>query len=149
MRRVGERPLWVGTARDARDMRAVHDAGIEAVVDLAVEEEPVRPTRELVYLRFPLHDGGGNPVWLVMAAATTIADLLRLEVPTLVACGGGMSRSPAVAALGLCFEAYGRAPDMYLRRVQQHAPSDVHPALWNDIMRCVRDDGEWQYRPRD
>jgi hypothetical protein len=44
MRQVGNYPLWVGTARDARDIKGVLDAGIEAVVDLAVEEAPVHPT---------------------------------------------------------------------------------------------------------
>ena len=53
-------PLWIGTARDARDIKGVLDAGIEAIVDLAMMNEPVTPTRELVYLRFPLVDGGGN-----------------------------------------------------------------------------------------
>ena len=29
MRRVGEYPLWIGNARDARDIRAVLDAGLQ------------------------------------------------------------------------------------------------------------------------
>ena len=41
MRRIEGYPLWVGTARDARDIGGVLDAGIEAVVDLALPCEPV------------------------------------------------------------------------------------------------------------
>jgi hypothetical protein len=149
MRQVPGYSLWIGTARDARDVRKVLDAGIEAVVDLAVEEPPAALTRELVYLRFPLIDGGGNPTWLLMVAANTLAGLLHQRVPTLVACGGGLSRSPAIAALGLCFESYQRAPDMLLRKVQAGAASDVHPALWNDIMQCVIDDSGWTYPAGD
>jgi hypothetical protein len=48
MRRVADLPLWIGTAWDARDIRGVLDAGIEAVVDLAAEEPPAQPTRDLV-----------------------------------------------------------------------------------------------------
>jgi hypothetical protein len=60
-----------------------------------------------------------------------------------------MSRSPAIAALGLCFATDQRAPDILLRRIQEHAPSDVHPALWNDIMRCVVTESDWTYRRQD
>jgi hypothetical protein len=146
MRRIDGYPLWIGTARDARAIKEVLDAGIEAIVDLAVEEIPAGPTRELVYLRFPLVDGGGNPPWLILAAGMTIDGLIRLRVPTLVACGAGLSRSPAIAALGLCFATDQRAPDILLRRVQKDVPSDVHPALWNDIMRCVVTESDWEYR---
>jgi hypothetical protein len=136
MRRVADMPLWIGTARDARDIRGVLDAGIEAVVDLAMDEPPVQPTRELVYLRFPLVDGAGNPPWRLAAANAALEWLIRLEVPTLVACGGGMSRSVAITAAGLCLATDQRAPDMVLRKITKNVPVDVHPALWNDIMHC-------------
>ncbi|MBY0514346.1 MAG: dual specificity protein phosphatase family protein [Gemmataceae bacterium] len=101
MRRVGDYPLWIGTARDARDIKRVLDAGIEAIVDLAMEEPPVVGTRELVCLRFPLTDDDGNAAWLVLAAVGAVAELVSAGVPTLVACGAGMSRSPTVAAAAL------------------------------------------------
>jgi hypothetical protein len=143
MRRIDGYPLWIGTARDARDIRAVLDAEIEAVVDLAVEEPPVSPTRELVYLRFPLIDGEGNPYWRLMAALLAVEGLIRLRVPTLVACGAGMSRSLAITAAGRCLATDQRAPDKVLRSITGGAgPSDVHPALWNDIMRCFLTDDE-------
>src|SRR5881409_2546310 len=104
MRQVEGYPLWIGTARDARDIKGVLDAGIEAIVDLAAMDEPVRPTRELVYLRFPLVDGADNPPWLITAAVQAVAGLARLGVPTLVACEGGMSRSLVIAAAALWFQ---------------------------------------------
>jgi hypothetical protein len=135
MRRIDGYPLWIGTARDARAIKEVLDAGIEAVVDLAMLCEPVKPPRELVYLRFPMVDGGNNPPWLIRAAVHAVEGLVRLGVPTLVACDGGMSRSPAVAAVAICLATDQRAPDMVLRRIQNAGPSDVHPALWNDLVR--------------
>jgi protein-tyrosine phosphatase len=136
MRTVPGYPLWIGTARDARDVRRVLDAGIEAVVDLAVEEPPAVLTRELAYLRLPLIDGGGNPPWLLTAAGTVLAVLVRQRVPTLVACGAGLSRSPAVVALALGFVT-GRPAAELLTEVQAGTASDVHPALWNDVLSTV------------
>ena len=98
MRQVGEYPLWVGTARDARDVKGLHDTGIRAVVDLAAEEPPAVLTRDLVYLRFPLVDGAGNEPKLVRATLAAVTALLRERVPTLVACGMGMSRSAGATA---------------------------------------------------
>jgi MYXO-CTERM domain-containing protein len=136
MRQVPNCRLWIGTGRDARDLGKVLDAGVEAVVDVAVEEPPAVLTRDLVYLRFPLVDGGGNPPWLLAAAGAAVAGLIRQRVPTLVACGAGLSRGPAVAALGFCL-ASGWDADAVLREVQDRAASDVHPALWDDVLACL------------
>jgi protein-tyrosine phosphatase len=137
MRRIDGSSLWIGTARDARDLRAVLAAGIEAVVDLAKMCEPVKPTREMVYLRFPLVDGADNPPWLLRAAVSAVAELVRLDVPTLVACDGGMSRSPVIAAAALWVQTPESAPDEVLRRIAAGGPADVHPALWADVKRYV------------
>ncbi|QJW98215.1 protein-tyrosine phosphatase family protein [Frigoriglobus tundricola] len=133
MRHIDRRALWIGTARDARDMRAVLDAGIEAVVDLAKMCEPVQPTRELVYLRYPLVDGAGNPPWLIGTAAHAVADLLRRGVPTLVACDGGMSRSVVIAAIAVWHDAPDVSPDEHLRRIAANGPADVQPTLWAEV----------------
>jgi hypothetical protein len=149
MRRIDDYPLWIGTARDARDIKGMLDAGIEAVVDLAMMCEPVAPTRELVYLRIPLLDGEGNPQWLLSLAVTSVANLLWHGVPTLVACDGGMSRSLAVAALAVCSVSPPTASDEALRQLASTGPADVHPALWDDIKRSVESVNEPQYRPRE
>src|SRR4051794_36196473 len=97
VRRIPGYPLWLGHVGDARDLSALLAAGIAAVVDLALNEPPVPLTRELVYCRFPLIDGGGNPRWMLRATVETVAGLMRAGVPTLVYCGACMSRTPSVA----------------------------------------------------
>jgi hypothetical protein len=133
MRRVGEYPLWIGTARDARDLRAVLDAGIEAIVDLAMDEPPVHPTRELVYLRFPLIDGDGNPPWLLRLAVDSVERLIRERTPTLVACSVGMSRSPAVVAMALA-KATGRSAWLIIDSWSSKGPLDLSKGLWSGIL---------------
>jgi hypothetical protein len=137
MRRIDGNSLWIGTSRAARDIRAVLEAGIEAIVDLAKLCEPVKPTRELVYLRFPLVDGAGNPPWLICAAVRAVDGLVRMGVPALVACDGGMSRSPVIAAAALALGAPGSSPDVVLRNIAAGGPADVQPALWDDVKRYV------------
>ena len=149
MRRIDGHPLWIGTARDARAIKEVLDAGIEAIVDLAVMCEPVKPPRELVYLRFPLADGGGNPPWLICAAVHAVEGLVRLGVPTLVACDGGMSRSVVIATAALWARTPEQSPDDVLRRITEGGPADVHPALWNDVKRYAFTVTEAAYLPRE
>ena len=52
--------LYVGNAMDARDLRAIYDNQIRAVVDLAINEPPAQLGRDIIYCRFPLNDGDGN-----------------------------------------------------------------------------------------
>src|SRR5262245_17438832 len=101
MRPIPGCSLRLGHVGDVRDLRAVHRAGLLALVDLAVNEPPLAVTRELVYCRFPLVDAPGNPPWLLRAAVETTAGLLRDDVPTLLFCAHGLSRTPAVAASAL------------------------------------------------
>jgi protein-tyrosine phosphatase len=135
MRRFGERPLWIGTARDARDIKAVLDAGIEAIVDLAVEEPPILPTRELVYFRVPLVDGEGNSPSLLSLAIDAVGMLVYERRPALVACGAGMSRSPAVVAAALGKFYYRPAEDV-LAEIACDSSIDVHPGLWRELLRA-------------
>ncbi len=139
LRRVLDLPLWVGTARDARDLRGIHEAGIEAVIDLAMDEPPVQPTRELVYLRFPLVDGGGNPEWLLRLAVEAVSGLLKAVVPTLVACSAGASRSPAIAALALA-RWKGISPEEGLKLI---GTGDVSVTLWRDLTALLPKDEDF------
>jgi protein-tyrosine phosphatase len=132
MNQIAPHRLWIGHAGEERDFRALFDAGIKAVVDLAVEEPPSPTPRELMACRFPLLDGMGNDPQVLELALRTVTALVRAQVPTLVCCGGGMSRSPAVAATGLAL-AHGEAPEECLQRVVAHHPCDVSPALWNEV----------------
>lgn len=132
MRQVPGYPLWLQHAGDVRDLRAVLAAGIQAVVDLALNEPPATVTRELVYCRFPLVDGVGNPPWLVRATVETVAGLLRSSIPTLVFCSAGLSRSPCIAGAAVAL-ARGCPPAEGLALVAQAGPADVAPGLWSEV----------------
>lgn len=132
MRPIAGYAVWVGNARDARDLRGLHDAGVAAIIDLAIEETPVQPTRELIYCRFPLLDGAGNSLVTLRTAIQTAAGLIHAAVPTLVACGGGMSRSPAIVAAALASLSV-ESLDQSLLHVARTGPHDVSPALWSEI----------------
>ncbi len=125
-------PLWVGHAGDGGDARRLLDLGIEAVVQVAAEEPSPSLPRGLVYLRFPLIDGSGNlPVHLMMAIGA-VEGLIRLRVPTLVCCGMGLSRSPAVAAVALA-QVRREPPEEALRFLEACHPVDVLPGFWREI----------------
>lgn len=150
MRQIEGYPLWIGTERDARDLAAVVAAGIEAVVDLARLSEPVVPPRELVYLRFPLVDGGDNPPWELCAAIQAVAGLVRLGVPTLVACDGGMSRALVIASAATWFQTPLKTSlDEVLEKCAAGGPCDVQPRLWMDVKRFVFGCAEARYGQRE
>lgn len=132
MRQVTGRSLWLGHAGDLRDPRAVLAAGIEAVVELANSEQLAVLPRELIRLRFPLSDGGGNPAWLLRLAAESVAGLLRARIPTLVCCASGMSRSVCIAAGGVALTE-GRRLDESLIAVVGSGPADVSPGLLTQL----------------
>jgi len=133
--------LWVGHAGDGRAFDEVFRRGIKAIVQLAMEEPPLQPPRELVYLRFPLLDGSGNDLTVLQLAVRSVASLVEGGTPTLVCCGGGMSRSPAVVAAALSIVENADV-EQYLRRVIQSHPADVSPGLWDEIRHNVTPGGE-------
>jgi protein-tyrosine phosphatase len=128
MRPVAGFPLWIGHVGDVRDLRTLLSAGILAVIDLALNEPPVRLSRELVYCRFPLIDGAGNPPWLLHAAVDCVAHFLRSGTPTLVYCGAGMSRSPCIAAAAIA-AIRGCSADEALMWVANSGAADVMPGV--------------------
>jgi protein-tyrosine phosphatase len=138
MRQVPGYALWLGHVGDVRDLHGVLSAGIEVLVDLALEEPPAMVTRELVYCRFPLLDGTGNPPWILRAAVDTVAGLLHDGVPTLVFCGAGMSRSPIVAAAAIA-----KVHDLSLARavaeVTEDRPADLSPGLLAEVEAAIVD----------
>jgi hypothetical protein len=130
MRSVIPGLLWIGNARDARDPRQLTDAGIRAIVDLAMDEPVSVLPRDLVYCRLPLVDGGDDEADAILRlAVTTVRDSLQLGLPTLVACSAGLSRSPAVAAMAVALW-QGREASDVLHETTAEAPHDVAPALW-------------------
>ena len=136
MRKVPERRLWIGNAADLRNPAAIMAAEIAALIELADGEPSANLPRDLVRGRFPLSDGGDNPAWLLRLAAETVAALVRAEVPTLVCCSAGMSRSVAIAAAGLAL-ADARSLEDSLRTVAAAGPHDVSPTLYAQLQRAI------------
>jgi hypothetical protein len=136
VRPVAPYSLWLGHAGDLRDLSRLLAQGIAAVVDLALEEKPAVLTRELVYCRFPLNDGADNPPWVIRQAVLTVAQLLRARVPTLVSCGAGMSRSPAIAAAALATTSE-KPLDECLAIVTSSGIGDVSQGLWKAVQEAV------------
>jgi hypothetical protein len=143
MRQVVPHPLWLGHSADGRNFPELHDAGIRAVVQVAVEEPAIPTPRDLLYLRVPISDGGGNRADFLALAIRAVAELLSGRVPTLVCCGVGMSRSPCVVAAALVVT-FRESPEESLRMVISQGPCDVSPSLWNEVSELLT---SWQSAP--
>jgi hypothetical protein len=136
MNRIEPFAVWIGHGGEAPDFRHLRDTGIEAVVELAVEEPSFPPQRDMIACRFPLIDGVSNPPHVLALAIRTVAALINAEVPVLVCCGAGMSRAPAIVA-GALAVIHREPPEPWLKRVTRHHPSDVSPGLWSDVCQAA------------
>ncbi len=132
MRQIHPHFLWIGHANDGRDHRRQLALGIRAILQIAAEEQALQPPREMLYCRVPLLDSPGNDAKLLDLAITTLAGFLERRLPTLVCCGAGMSRGPAIAAAALA-QVYRETADDCLKRVAEHHPADVAPGLWGEV----------------
>ena len=133
MHRLEPHHLWLGHAGDLASVRAILDAGVCAVVDLALNEPVPQLPRDMVYCRFPLVDGTGNDPWILLSAIRTTASLLKLAVPTLVCCSAGLSRGPAIVAAALSTVTH-KTPEVCLRQVSTSVAHDVSPGFWNEVV---------------
>jgi hypothetical protein len=138
MREILSNLLWIGNTRDSHDVKNVFHLGIAAVIDLALEEPPVRLTREIIYCRLPLIDGAENQPVVLATAVETVARLIQEEVPTLVACSAGMSRSPAIVAAALS-QVRGTDFETELKQLAVNHPADVAPGLWNELQELLKE----------
>lgn len=138
MREIIPQTLWIGNARDARNVKSVLDLGISAIIDLAMEEPPVTFPREIVYCRLPLVDGEENNPPVLQTAIETLVRFIEAEVPTLVACSGGMSRSPAIVAAALS-KINATSFDEAIKQIASIGPCDVAPGLWNEIQTLLEE----------
>ena len=125
---LGMRPM-------GRAFGELFEQGIGAVIQLAAEETTIPMPRDLIFCRFPLEDGTGNDPDLLSLAITSLAHLISRGVPTLVCCGGGISRSPAIVAA---------AGDHRTSRSGWRAEfvtalhaADVVPGFWDEICQVV------------
>jgi protein-tyrosine phosphatase len=134
MREIRPGRLWLGNAGDGRDPERLLRAGVVAVVNVALEEPSPELPRSVIYCHFPLMDGAQEVQGVLGVAIQTLVSLLRNQVPTLVYCGAGMSRSPAVVAAALAI-VEGGGPDEKLRQVVSGQPHDISPRLWEAVRR--------------
>jgi hypothetical protein len=132
MREILPSKLWLGNAGDLRNVESILQNGIQAVIDVAIEQWMPTLPRTLVYCRFPILDGEQSSPMPLRTAIETLVLFLRKGIPTLVCCSAGMSRSPAVVAGALSI-AQGGNPDDHLRSVVLGHPHDVAPQLWEDV----------------
>ncbi len=132
MRQIVPHPLWLGHAGDAENFAAILDSGIQAVVQLAAEEPAPQTPRDLIFCRFPLVDGPGNDPKLLRLALATLSNLVRRRIPTLVTCGGGLSRSPALAAAAMALT-FQIPADECLKKIAEEHSADVVPGLWEEV----------------
>jgi len=82
----------------------------------------------MIYCHFPLADGAPDEPTILRVAIQTVATSLKSQVPTLVYCGAGMSRSPAVVAAALSI-VQGGSPEERLKEVVAGHPHDVSPQV--------------------
>ncbi|MCL4203278.1 MAG: dual specificity protein phosphatase family protein [Pirellulaceae bacterium] len=140
MREIIPSRLWIGNAMDARNVTGVLDLGVSAIVDLAVEEPAIQFPRDVVYCRFPLIDGTGNQPAFLRVAIATVASFIASRTPTLVTCGAGMSRSPAIVAAAMATTKRIALADV-LEKLTAGQPHDVSPGLLAEITRLVAETG--------
>ncbi|WP_166823230.1 dual specificity protein phosphatase family protein [Thalassoroseus pseudoceratinae] len=137
MRRIPPHALWIGNEGTLRDPRLVCDAGIKAIVELADSEAFAELPRELIRCRFPLSDGGENSEWLLKIVAQTITEFVEAEVPTLVCCSAGMSRSVCMAAAAMSLfdkTSFTQA----VMQVSADGPADISPRLFEQVQNAVK-----------
>ena len=138
MREVLPNKLWVGNAHDIRPWSGTLSDQISAVVDLAVNEPPAEPPHESIYLRIPLVDSASNEKESFRLALRTVVELLRDEVPVLVCCSAGLSRSPSIACGAVALYQNVEA-DHVLKEHFRDLPHDIAPALWERVKEEVAD----------
>lgn len=137
MTRIAPHSLWVGHAGDARDTARWMGEGIEAVVQLAGEEPPLEPPRDVISLRIPIADGAGDRGDRLGLAVRSVAALLASGVPTLVCCGMGMRRAPCVAAAAMAIH-LGEPAEASLARIARLRAVDISPELWAEVVSSGR-----------
>ena len=137
MKQVEPYQLWIGHLGEGNAREKLDRFGIRAVVELAIEERPLELPREMVSYRFPLVDGLGNDEDLLGLAIAATASLVRRQIPALLCCGAGMSRSPSIAAAGIAVSEMMAAPQA-LQIVNKHHRTDVLPGLWQQIIEVLK-----------
>ncbi|GAA4440563.1 VOC family protein [Bremerella cremea] len=146
MRTILPGKLWIANARQVRDIRNVLAEGVTAVVDLAMEEPPIAFPRDILYARFPLLDGSGNTLSVLNCSVLSLVELIQDERPTVVACSGGMSRSPIITAAALA-QVNRISLESAIRQVTASGPHDLSPGLLSEVAMTFPDASSRASRP--
>ena len=137
MRKLPTYRIWLGNALDAANLRGVLDLGVELIVDLAANEIPPKIMRDLTYCRIPLHDSLGNSEWQLRLAIDTVRLAIAKNVPTLVCCSAGMSRTPVIAAAAIALQTQQDFRHT-LEDLVAGVPHDVSAAFVTDILALIK-----------
>jgi hypothetical protein len=140
MNQIKPYAIWIGHAGDGGDFEEILDNGIRAIVQVAAEEVPLQPPRELTLLRFPLLDGPDNDPDLLYLAIMCVQILIRNAIPTLVCCNAGMSRSPAIVAAALALELHALLDDSLVSVSKSHT-TDISTGFLGDVVRALKGRG--------
>lgn len=121
--------LWLGSAPSQRQAERLRTRGIDAVVDLRAERDPLGAPAwpdDVVVRYAELEDHGAPSVDELRDAASIVADLMADGRTVLVHCHAGIERAPTVACAALVLQGW-RMEDAYRRVVDarpQALPTD-------------------------
>ena len=126
--------LYVGTYRDAENYELLKEAGVQAVLSLAY---PVEHPDILVGYT-PFDDGAPIPEESLYRALRFVRRQKRAGHKVLIACSGGISRSPSIA-IAVLHELEGYPLVEAFRTVLSRVPSAFpDPTVWNSLCRFYR-----------
>lgn len=128
--------VWLGNARDLRNVPEILNNGVTAIVDLAIEEPLPKLPRTTNYCRFVLTDDGENDPANVRAAILAASAFIRGGHVTGICCSAGLNRSPSIAAAAISHVS-GESPVKCLELVASAKDIDVNPALWNQVIEVL------------
>ena len=75
MREILPHKLWLGNSADVRNVERIMENGIQAVIDLAIEQLMPTLPRTLIYCRFPITDGQQMVPLALRSAVETLVSL--------------------------------------------------------------------------
>ncbi len=124
--------IWIGNSQDAKNIQALKDAGITAILNCAIDLAPALGWKDgFKHYHIGLVDGPGNGRLIYHAAASILYHLMESE-KTLVHCHEGRSRSAMVVAMALASKLHeghmSMIPQMIDFVKEKRPIVDIHPA---------------------
>jgi protein-tyrosine phosphatase len=125
--------LYIGSSRAMYDPHLLREAGINHIVKL-YDADPECPP-DFISIECYFEDGGEIPLDLLEIGITFMEQHLKAEIPVLVMCGAGMSRSAAFA-MAYLLEKQGYNLRYAWMLIKFHHPiADIAPQLWNFLLK--------------